>query len=189
MTAALSELRDYRGILLAGATGLAVLAVEANWASAVGAAMAVLLVKVSIGTLIPALEKQRRLPDLPLPGLSQHEAQVAFGIWRGLSDDEIAAQLRTTSSWVAQRVRRVMDKWDAPTRGAVRQRVEDEVGPPPRLHERWEWIAELGLGVSVAGIGLTILFAPLPFRDVIGSGLIALGLLGCLFSTVNHFRG
>jgi hypothetical protein len=110
-----------------------------------------------------------------------------------MTDAEISESLGQSPAWVAERIRRIQAKWGTRARGGIKQRVTDEVGPPPHEKEAWEWVAEMGLGLGVVTIGITVLLAPADTpligsaRAWIGVGLIALGLLYCGYSSITYF--
>jgi DNA-binding NarL/FixJ family response regulator len=101
MAAALRELRDPLGWVLAIATGLVNLALRVNPPTAVGVAVVVLLVKVGAGILWPRPKvapisvELPRLKGHPIPGsrLTQRELEVARFTPLGLSNKEIGRKL------------------------------------------------------------------------------------------------
>jgi hypothetical protein len=189
------DLIDPLGLLLALFCGLCVYLIqgrELSWIP-IGAAAAVLTVKLGSQVVLTREETRRTIPNLPLPELTQKEANVAFGIWRGMTDSEISAQINLPISRVEGRVQRIAGKWGTKSRGQIRQRMIEMFGEPPRKKQRWEWIAELALGVATFFGGVGVLIAPTgsligPYRDYIGLGLAAIGLLFCVISTSAYVR-
>jgi DNA-binding NarL/FixJ family response regulator len=101
MAAALRELRDPLGWVLAIATGLVNVALRVNPWMAVAVALIVLLVKIGAGIVWPrpkveaAVEKPPRQKGYPIPGsrLTQRELEVASFTPMGLSNKEIGRKL------------------------------------------------------------------------------------------------
>jgi DNA-binding NarL/FixJ family response regulator len=95
MAAALREVRDPLGWVLALATGLVNLALQVNPWTAVGVAVVVLLVKIGAGIVWPRPRVAPRLKGHPIPGsrLTQRELEVASFTPLGLSNKEIGKKL------------------------------------------------------------------------------------------------
>jgi len=103
MTAALREVRDPLGWLLAVATGLVNLALHVTPLEAAGVAVAVLAVKIGAGvawprTKAPGPVEPPRLKGHPIRGsrLTQRELEVASFTPLGLSNKEIGRKLVPT---------------------------------------------------------------------------------------------
>jgi DNA-binding CsgD family transcriptional regulator len=184
------DLQDAEAALLALVGATAAYAVALDWKVALTAGFGVLVVRLGAGVL---LHGTRKIPDTPLPGLTDKESAVANLIHAGLGDPAIAARLGVSLKRIEGRILRIQDKWHVSTRTEIAQHVAQIRGEPPahqnsRFKQRWELIAEIGTGVAVMALGLGILTLP-PDTPLVGSwrDWIGLSLLigGFLFTAVS----
>lgn len=184
------ELQDREAALLALLGAGAAYAVAHDWRVVVTATLGVVAVRVGAGVL---LHGTRRVPDGPLPGLTDKESSVARLVHAGFGDPAIAMRLGISLNRVEARIRRIHAKWRVSTRGEVVQHVAEVLGEPPqhpstRIKQRWELVAEVGTGVAVMGLGLGLLALP-PDTPVIGDWRDWFGLSlmvgGLVFSVIS----
>jgi DNA-binding CsgD family transcriptional regulator len=184
------DLQDAEAALLALVGAAAAYAVVLDWRVALTAGFGVLVVRIGAGVL---LHGTRKIPDGPLPDLTDKESAVANLIYADLGDPAIAARLGIPLKRIEARILHIQAKWRVSTRGEIAQHVAQIRGEPPehprsRFKQRWELIAEIGTGVAVMALGLGILTLPPEtplvgsWRDWIGLSLLIVGLL---FSTVS----
>jgi DNA-binding CsgD family transcriptional regulator len=165
-----------------------------GWQVAVAAGVGVIAVRFGAGLL---LHGTRRLPDEPLPGLTENESAVARYIHRGLGDPAIARRLGISLKRVEGRVNRIMAKWRVSTRKEIAEHVAQILGEPAErpapAKQRWEWIAEIGTGIALMalGLGCFALAVDTPIlggsKDWLGLILLIGGLVFCVLSTVTYF--
>jgi DNA-binding CsgD family transcriptional regulator len=184
------NLEDREAFLLAAVGGAAGYAVVHDWRAVLTAALGVFAVKVGAGTLLHGTAK---LPNDPLPGLTDHESSVARLIHAGYGNPAIAMRLNVTLKRVEARIQRIQAKWAVATRPEIEQLVAQILGesprpPIPRSKQRWELIAEVGTGVAVMALGLGILTLP-PDTPLIGDWRDWIGLTlmtgGLIFSAIS----
>lgn len=184
------DLQDAEAALLAAVGAAAAYAVALDWRVAVTAGFGVVAVRLGAGVL---LHGTRKIPDDPLPELTDKESAVASLIHAGYGDPAIAARLGISLKRIDGRILRIQDKWHVSTRGEIVHHVAQIRGEPPehptsRFKQRWELIAEIGTGVAVMGLGIAILALP-PDTPLVGSWRAWIGLslliVGLLFSVVS----
>ena len=191
------ELQDREAVILAlVAAGGAYAVAQAwgEWPVAVAASVGVIAVRIGAGIV---LHGTHRLPDDPLPGLTEKESDVARYVHRGLGDPAIARRLGISLKRVDGRVNRIQAKWRVSTRKEIAEHVAQILGEPPErpvpAKQRWEWIAELGTGIAIMALGLGSLTlsvdTPLigPSKDWLGLSFLIGGLVFCALSTVTYF--
>ena len=149
-----------------------------------------LVVRIGAGVL---LHGTRKIPEGPLPELTEKESSVASLIHAGYGDPAIAARLGIPLRRIEGRIQRIQTKWRVSTRTEIAQHVAQIRGEPPelprtRFKQRWELVAEIGTGVAVMALGLGILTLP-PETPLVGGWRDWIGLClligGLLFSTVS----
>jgi len=186
------EFPDRETVALALFAAVAAYAVAFEWADwplAVIAGLGVIVVRIGAGVL---LHGTQRIPDDPLPGLTEKESAVARYVHRGLGDPAIARRLGISLKRVDGRVKRVQAKWRVSTRSEVAEHVAQILGEPPErpapAKQRWEWIAEVGTGIAIMALGLGSLTLSVE-TPLIGSMKDWLGLClllgGLIFSAVS----
>jgi DNA-binding CsgD family transcriptional regulator len=191
------ELADRDAALLALVAAVAAYAVAHEWGDwrvAITAGVGVVALRIGAGIL---LHGTHRLPDDPLPGLTEKESDVARYVHRGLGDPAIARRLGISLKRVDGRVNRIQAKWRVSTRKEIAEHVAQVLGEPPEHpvpgKQRWEWIAELGTGIAIMALGLGSLTlsvdTPLvgSSKDWLGLSLLIGGLVFCALSTVTYF--
>ncbi|MEA2643104.1 MAG: Bacterial regulatory protein luxR family [Chloroflexota bacterium] len=184
------DVRDAEAALLALLGAAAAYAVALDWRVAITAGFGVLVVRVGAAVL---LHGTRKIPDGPLPGLTDKESAVASLIHAGLFDPAIAARLGIPLRRIEGRILRIYAKWHISTRDEIAEHVAQIRGEPPerqksKLKQRWELIAEVGTGVAVMALGLGFVALP-PDTPLIGEWREWIGLClligGLLFSAVS----
>lgn len=184
------ELQNAEAALLAVVGSGAAYAVVNDWRVALTAGLGVIVVRIGAGVM---LHGTRKIPDGPLPDLTDKESSVASLIHAGYGDPAIAARLGISLRRIEGRIQRIQTKWRVATRREIAQHVGQIRGEPPehpitRLKQRWELIAEVGTGVAIMALGLGILtLSPETpviggWRDWIGLSLLMGGLLYSLVS-------
>ena len=109
MRAALHELRDPAGLLLAAGTAVAARVVQENVLIAIAAALAVLVVKSVAAGLLPDQSATAIRPIVS--GLTRKEIEVAGYVRLGLSNKEIGTRLGNRSERTADsHVQNIMSK-------------------------------------------------------------------------------
>ncbi len=184
------DLQDADAAVLALVGASAAYAVARDWRVALTAGLAVLVVRIGAGVL---LHGTRKIPEGPLPELTEKESSVASLIHAGYGDPAIAARLGIPLKRIEGRIQRIQTKWRVSTRTEIAQHVAQIRGEPPelprtRVKQRWELVAEIGTGVAVMALGLGILTLP-PETPLVGGWRDWIGLClligGLLFSTVS----
>lgn len=117
MKAAVTELRDPLGLLLALATVGLALVIQPNVLVAIGAGLAVLAVKSLAAAVLPRRSPAATLPVIP--GLTPRELEVARHVGLGLSNKEIAARLRRSERTVDAHVQNILAKLDFHSRAQI----------------------------------------------------------------------
>jgi DNA-binding CsgD family transcriptional regulator len=184
------DLQDADAAVLALVGAAAAYAVARDWRVALTAGLGVLVVRIGAGVL---LHGTRKIPEGPLPELTEKESSVASLIHAGYGDPAIAARLGIPLRRIEGRIQRIQTKWRVSTRSEIAQHVAQIRGEPPelprtRVKQRWELVAEIGTGVAVMALGLGILTLP-PETPLVGGWRDWIGLClligGLLFSTVS----
>lgn len=184
------ELQDAEAALLALVGAGAAYAVAHDWRVALTAGIGVLVVRIGAGMLLHGI---RKIPQGPLPDLTDKESSVASLIHAGYGNPAIAARLGIPLRRIEGRIQRIQTKWRVSTRQEIAQHVAQIRGEPPehpttRFKQRWELIAEVGTGVAVVALGLGMLTLP-PDTPLIGGWREWFGLSlvigGFLYSAVS----
>jgi DNA-binding CsgD family transcriptional regulator len=184
------DLQDADAAVLGLVGAAAAYAVARDWRVALTAGLGVLVVRIGAGVL---LHGTRKIPEGPLPELTEKESSVASLIHAGYGDPAIAARLGIPLRRIEGRIQRIQTKWRVSTRTEIAQHVAQIRGEPPelprtRFKQRWELVAEIGTGVAVMALGLGILTLP-PETPLVGGWRDWIGLClligGLLFSTVS----
>jgi DNA-binding NarL/FixJ family response regulator len=117
MKAAVTELRDPSGMLLAVATIALARVVQPSLLIAIAAGVAVLAVKSLTASLLTNRLKGANLPVIP--GLTRRELEVARYVGLGLSNKEIAARLGRRERTADAHVQHILTKLDFHSRAQV----------------------------------------------------------------------
>ena len=128
---ALSELRDPWAFAIAALIAGGAVALTAPWQVAVGAAIAVLIVRVAAGVLVAAPPLAPIQPAIPTPpgradygsgpggALTRREAEVAELVSQGLRNRDIAEKLFIEVDTVENHVQHILQKLDFHSRAQI----------------------------------------------------------------------